>query len=89
MRPVLLITIILLPLLILSGCSSIWESVSIGKLKGKAEEGGVDYQDTGVIADPYFLYSNRKSINQAAIYPNAACRSAEREKLLLDYNGDK
>ena len=89
MRSIILITILLLPLLILSGCTSLWEAVSIGKLKGKADESGFDYQDTGVVADPYFLYTNRKNINQAAIYPNTACRNADREKLLLDYNGEK
>lgn len=61
-----------------------WESVSIGKLKGKAEEEGMDYADTGVIADPYFIYMNRKQLDPAKVYPNSKCRSSAQEKLLIN-----
>lgn len=67
-----------------SGCASLWEAVSIGKMKGKAEEDGYNYEDTGVVADPYFLYVNRKSINPSAIYPNADCRDGHQERILIN-----
>lgn len=73
--------------MLFSGCASMWEAVSIGKLESKAEEEGMDYQDTGVVADPYFLYVNRKNIDPAKIYPNAACRESKNQGLLLNNGG--
>lgn len=75
--------LIILTLFVFTGCAGLWESVSIGKLHGKADESGLNYEDTGVIADPYFLYKNRKVIKQSAIYPNSACRDAHRNAELL------
>lgn len=75
-------------IILLTGCASMWEAVSIGKLHGKVDEIGLNYEDTGVVADPYFLYTNRKSINPAAIYPNAACRDGYQTRILQENNGD-
>lgn len=70
-----------------SGCEAFINAISIGKTKTKAEEEGLDYQDTGALAGPYFLYKNRKDLNQAVLYPNSNCREAVNEKKLI--NGDE
>lgn len=84
MKNFIQIALALIVALTFSGCASLWEAVSIGKMKGKAEEDGYNYEDTGVVADPHFLYVNRKSINQSAIYPNAACRDGHQERILIN-----
>lgn len=84
MKKLILIALAFVTAFALSGCAGLWEAVSIGKMKGKAEEDGFNYEDTGVVADPYFLYVNRKSINQSAIYPNAACRDGNQERILIN-----
>lgn len=84
-----IIVVMSLMVLLFSGCASMWEAVSIGKLESKAEEEGMDYQDTGVVADPYFLYVNRKNIDPTKIYPNADCREGRKEKLLIGDGGDR
>lgn len=65
-----------------SGCSMI-DMISIGKTHTKAEEDGLDYEDTGAVASPYFLYENRRALNPAVIYPNSNCRAAKNEKILI------
>lgn len=86
MKNVFVLLLIMLAMLF-NGCSAMWGSLSIGKMYGKAEEEGFNYEDTGVVADPYFLYVNRKSIRESAIYPNEACRDGRQEKLLIG-NGE-
>lgn len=66
------------------GCTGLWDAISIGKTNTKAEEIGMDYADTGVVADPYFLYKNRGLIRQDAVYPNAKCRDARLEAMLVE-----
>ena len=65
------------------GCS-FWEAVSIGKMNGKADEVGQNYEDTGLIADPYFLYKNRKQLDERKIYPNSKCRKDCRNAYLTE-----
>lgn len=87
MKKIILSSLLVSMALSLSGCTFL-DAMSIGKSKSKAEEVGLNYEDTGAVASPYFLYSNRKAINPAAIYPNEKCRTATNEKLLLGEGND-
>ncbi|MDD3465663.1 MAG: hypothetical protein PHE67_00820 [Campylobacterales bacterium] len=68
---------------IFQGCS-FWEAISIGKMNGKADEVGQNYEDTGLIADPYFLYKHRKELDERQIYPNSKCRKDCRNAYLIE-----
>lgn len=83
MKKIISFFILLLVTLSMQGCAWLWEKVSIGKMNGKADEMGMNYEDTGVVADPYFLYEHRGQLNEALIYPNQKCRKAYREQTLL------
>lgn len=59
-------------IIIFSGCSG--TIFNIGEPMGSCEETGASFKDTGLCADPYVIYKNRKNIPDEAVYPNMPCR---------------
>lgn len=64
------IILLLLGIILLSGCSS--KDMAIGYNKTYCEEHGCDYSDAGICGDPYLIYKYKNEIHKYA-YKGISC----------------